>query len=337
MILVSMTIFRGNRENELEKALIILSKTLLEAICRETIRGDYSDSFHFQESIRALSRQLEHVRKPPDAYVIAGKADHALQEYYLQVTKHFEGVSKELQKVIAILFATISDLDKSSAEISDRFKVFEMQLLHANDMSSLHDCRLQIGRCLQSMREEANRQRCGSAQIVAKLKGAASVADFALPVRCEVTGDDPVSGLPSRFSGEQSIIVQSQSLSPDSYFVVFVVHRINLLNIKYGYSLGDSVLRCFLRHLMSSFADVDELYRWSGPAFLALVHRKGGIISLRQEVSKITNQRMEETLVVNKRELLIPISASGLVLDVGGSHSAENIVEAIEHFAKSSG
>ena len=329
-----MTIFRSSRETESEKALIMLSKTLLEAICREAIRGEACDSFHFQESMRALCKRLDQLKDPSDAYLIAGKADSTLQEYYTQVTKHFEDLTKELQSVIAMLFATVSDVSKASAATSENFKALEKQLLHANDMSSLHDCRIQINRCLLSMREEAQRQRSGSTQIIAKLKSAVGDTESSGIIRSDVTCDDPVSGLPSRYKGEESILACSQGLSPDTYFVVFVVHRINLLNSKYGHSLGDSVLRSFLRHLMISFADVDELYRWSGPAFLAFVHRKNGLLALKQEVSKTTTHRLEETIMVDKRELLIPISASGLVLDLRDGRSGEELIKSIDSFAK---
>lgn len=312
----------------------MLSRTLLEAICREAIRGETCDSFHFQESIRALCKRLDQLKDPSDAYLIAGKADNTLQNYYTLVTNHFEDLTKELQSVIAMLFATVSDISKASAETSSRFKEFEKQLIHANDMSSLHDCRIQINRCLLSMREEAHRQRNGSSQIMAKLKSAAGGMETKVPGIREVT-DDPVSGLPSRYKGEELIIASSQCHSPDTYLVVFVVHRINLLNNKYGHSLGDSVLRCFLRHLMISFPDVDELYRWSGPAFLGLVHRKNGLLALKQEVSKAATHRLEETIIVNQRELLIPISASGLVLDLGDGHSSEELIKTVDSFAKS--
>ena len=56
---------------------------------------------------------------------------------------------------------------------------------------------------------------------------------------------------------------------------------------------------------------------------------------MKQEVSKAATHRLEETIIVNQRELLIPISASGLVLDLGDGHSSEELIKTVDSFAKS--
>ena len=86
---MSLAIFQSSRGNELEKALLMLSTALLNAMCREAIRGDASDSFHFQETMRQLCNQVGDLKLPTEARAIAGKADQAMEEYYKQTTAYF--------------------------------------------------------------------------------------------------------------------------------------------------------------------------------------------------------------------------------------------------------
>ena len=330
---MSLAIFQSSRGNELEKALLMLSTALLNAMCREAIRGDASDSFHFQETMRQLCNQVGDLKLPTEAQAIAGKADQAMAEYYKQTTTYFAKSREELQGLIRILFTTVSEIDESNAETATQFKAFEKQLIDASDATSLHDCRLQISKCLFSIREEAKRHRQQNGKAMSQLKSNVDVQNSVL-LRPVQSGDDPVSGLAARSVAEEAIKAHNDAHTPNVYLAVFVIHRINALNGKYGYGVGDSILRRYLQYLMQSFADVDELYRWSGPTFLAIVRRPQGIGLLRDEVIRLVGHRIEESTLIANRDVLIPISASGLVLEIGGGHKLEESIAMVEKFVK---
>ena len=185
-------------------------------------------------------------------------------------------------------------------------KQLEAKLLKTSDAQSLHDCRIQIGQCLLAIREEVQRQKLTSGQTISRLNSQLNnCTDRTIASRR--TGDDPVSGLAARHEAEESLDHALNNGNLNSFVVLFVVHRVELINTKYGYAAGDQIIRSFLRHLMQTFSIVDDLFRWSGPAFLAITNRPSGLPSLRADVTKVTSHRIEENIVVGNRDVLLPI------------------------------
>ena len=46
-----------------------------------------------------------------------------------------------------------------------------------------------------------------------------------------------------------------------------------MINTRFGYSVGNQVFHLYSKHLAQSLQQHDELYRWTGPGFIALIER----------------------------------------------------------------
>ena len=331
-----MIAFLGSRNSDTEKALTKLGHTLLTAISREVIRADPPDSFRFQETILQLNQQLGKLHDSSDVYMIAAMADKALQEYNQLATKYFSGVSDELQSLAQSMVAAIVDIHQSGSQTLTRFKVLEEKLQKAQDLRSLHECRMHIGQCLVQLREEAQLQRRQTDQVISTLNAELSnkISPAAIIWK---SGEDPVSGLPARHQAEGAIEALLERRNPNLYLVLFVIHHVDLLNVKYGYAVGDKMIREYLRHLMTEFSQIEEIYRWSGPAFLAIAARPLGFTALRQEVARIASHRLEVTHTVQDRSVLIPITSAAIVLPVASFQDLSVLVSKLDGFVKSSG
>ena len=160
----------------------------------------------------------------------------------------------------------------------ENLRRIEQQVLHASSAKSLAECRSELNECLATLREESKRQQQNTSQMVSRLHSELNHNNNA--TTRNQTEIDPVTGLPSRPDAESMLASQYGGNHTNTFAVVFSVHRINLINTKYGYAAGDQIMRGFLNHLRGCLTIVDDLFRWSGPAFLAIVHRpldaKGG-------------------------------------------------------------
>ena len=86
---------------------------------------------------------------------------------------------------------------------------------------------------------------------------------------------------------------------------------------------------------MQTFPIVDDLFRWSGPAFLAITNRPGGLLSLHADVMKVTSHRIEENIVVGNREVLLPIASSALTLQLFREPDMGGLIQKLDGFTKS--
>ena len=333
-VLLSIIRFMENRNSDIDRALSSLSSTLLRSIAREAIRADPTACLEFQDCILALEQRLQRSKEASDVYVVSGVADKAIQDYNQSVKKHFSEQAGELQMVAANALRTIGEIHKSGVTGLECLKQLEEKLLKASDAHSLHECRIQIGQCLLSIREEVQRQKLTSGQTISRINSQLNnCTDQTIAQRR--TGDDPVSGLAARHQAEEALDQLLHMSNLNSFVVLFVVHRVELINTKYGYAAGDQIIRSFLRHLMQTFSIVDDLFRWSGPAFLAITNRPGELVSLQADVMKVTSHRIEENIVVGNREVLLPIASSALTLQLFKEPDMGGLIQKLDGFTKS--
>lgn len=333
---MSITSFFDHKNSDLEKAHSSLSLTLLEAIAREAIRADPSDCLAFQNAILTFAQKMRGIQDSSDIYMISGGADKALQDYNQCVTKFYKAQSSELQMLATSAMSTISEIHRGSTEATGSLKKLEEQLGRAYDAQSLHDCRLRIGQCLLSIREEAHRQKEQTGQTIARLNSQMNDG-ITVAVPRSVNGEDPVSGLPARHQAEETLATLGKGENPNGFAVLFVVHRVELINTKYGYATGDKLMRSFLRYLMQEFSAVDDLFRWSGPAFLAITHRPGGLQTVRNEVARITSHRMEENVAIGSRNVLLPVTAAALTVQLSQEGDTPRLLKKLDDFVKTNG
>ena len=186
------------------------------------------------------------------------------------------------------------------------------------------------------LREESQLQRRQTEQVISTLN--AELSNKVVPAAIiRQSGEDPVSGLPARHHAQEAIEALLQHRNPNLYLVLFVIHHVDLLNVKYGYAVGDKMIRVYLRHLMTEFSQIEEIYRWSGPAFLAIANRPLGFTALRQEVARIASHRLEETHTVQDRSVLIPITSAAMVLPGASFQDLSVVLSKLDGFVKSSG
>ena len=95
---------------------------------------------------------------------------------------------------------------------------------------------------------------------------------------------DQVSGLPSPQKAESEITAR---VGADSayYAAVFVVDRVESVNLRHGCAAGDRLLQAFGRNLATKLTSEDQVFRWRGPAFVALLKRNDPADGVRAEVA----------------------------------------------------
>ncbi len=187
---------------------------------------------------------------------------------------------------------------------------------------------------VKNLRAEIERERKLYEQGVANLKTA--LTEFQDDAKSAPAPDaerkDPITGLPERQAAEAAIhrAIQEQR---HLFVAVFVIERLGMINTRFGYSVGNQVFHLYSKHLAQSLQQHDELYRWTGPGFIALIERGGDEAAARSDVLAISSKRFSRMIDAGSRSVLLSIGTTSTLFSVKGA-SAESLVESIEEFTR---
>ena len=81
-------------------------------------------------------------------------------------------------------------------------------------------------------------------------------------------------------------------------------------------SVGDQILLLFREHLAQHLKEDDRLIRWPGPVFLAVLDRPNLADGVRAEVKRVTIKKLETTVQIGNRFVLLPVSSSSLIISL---------------------
>ena len=85
---------------------------------------------------------------------------------------------------------------------------------------------------------------------------------------------DVCTGLPTRPDGEAAIHKAIQR-NAHAYAAVFYLHRMAMTNARFGEAMGNQMILFCSQHVSSRLTRANDLlFRWSGPAFLAVIERQ---------------------------------------------------------------
>lgn len=139
---------------------------------------------------------------------------------------------------------------------------------------------------------------------------------------------DSVTGLPSRDAFAESVL----GLPPPRtrmYVAVFYFQRLEYINARYGYSIGDEVLM-FCAQLLATkiLGPTEQLFRWRGPSFCALIERKGTLADVRKDIRSRLGTRVQ--FMGSDDSVLLNI---GVASDIRSAETP-NLVDLIQELEK---
>jgi hypothetical protein len=76
------------------------------------------------------------------------------------------------------------------------------------------------------------------------------------------------------------------------------------------------------------------LFRWSGPAFLAILEREAGLADVAKEAARVGGAQLEREFELQDRSVLIPISSVFQSFPLSEEKSAEAAVRRIAQFVQ---
>jgi diguanylate cyclase (GGDEF)-like protein len=307
-----------------------LAWLILEAVACHAVESDPVERQTFQNSLRDLGIKIEKANNA-GMLVLTGEAIKSIETYNRSVQHALGSQIKELQSIVSLFTRSMLQVSKGSAASATKLRQIERQIEKTSQAEDLRTIKVQLQQSLEVLCEEAVRQEQCTAQVTEQLRDAMSRPETAAVLSEAVADLDMVTGLPNFRSAEQAIRAACAAKT-NTYAVLLCVERLEVINSRFGFAVGDRILMIFGQHLAQSLSKTDQLFRWRGPGFLALMERNAPEMAIRAEIARVLSTRMEQEIELNGRSVLLPIGSSWTLANTAKS-SLEEISQKLDKFA----
>jgi GGDEF domain-containing protein len=283
-------------------------RVLIEGMGEHVIAGEAADYAQFRASIQKISEALMAEIEPKDLLAHADSALRALDEHNRRTFRQQALHSTELQNMVTMLTSTIGAVSEAGEDNISRLSEIESRVARASELDDVRLIKSRLSDCLADIRSEAERQRKDNQSTIAQLNQGLDAARRRSSDVFETPSQDPVTGLALRPAAETALANAGQA-GVSTYAAVLVLDRLQAVNLKFGREVGDEVLREFARTMRKKLSPGDQLFRWNGPALLALLPRPNSIEHVRSEVARIVDTKLQHTIETASRSIMIPTAA----------------------------
>ena len=302
---------------------------LLRGLYLHAIEGEKAEYEQFRADLAALEGRISGQLPPGEALVLAGSVIKTLEDYNQRTTRFVHRQSAELQKMVSMLAETIITMSGANERSLGRLQEIEKSLDNATEMGDIRLLKQRVENCLETVRNEAQRQKTEGDQTLRRLKEELQNSQERTAGFPRAEELDVVTGLPNCDEARRALQT-ALAISKRQYAVAAVVSRVQAVNARFGYAVGDRVLKMFSMHFQSGLRPEDRLFRWRGPVLLALVEREESIEEVRRELHRFADMKLEQTLEIGSRTILMAISAIWTVFPV--SSPLETLLDKIDNF-----
>ena len=248
-----------------------------------------------------------------------------------------DGLSREsANPSVEMLNAAVqaaTNLCLASEHFTERLGEIEDQIEDACNIEAVRVMRFRLTEYLQQLRDQTLHQREKMTSALEQLSEQLEIAQgvkSAKPANVPPAADG-LTGLQARGGAERALSRALESRSP-AYAALFVVDQLHLINARYGYSTGDEMLRQVCGHLKSRMSPGDRLFRWTGPAFVALMERVESTADIQQEINRMGLAQLKVTVQIGNGSVLFPISTLPLLVPLAGVKTLPELTRRLDAF-----
>lgn len=297
-----------SRDNEAETAYRRIIGLFLQGISLHSVEGDKADYERFREDIDKCLAVLSPETPVPELLVVVGGALRAMEDYNQRTGKFVRRQNTELHHMVSMLTQTIITIGASSEHSIQSLQNIEKSIESSQAVEDIQILKLRLSECLEAVRDEAERQQRDGRDALESLKKELESSQELMGSAKAKPDLDGATGLPGKSEADRAIRAAIQS-PQGKFLVIAVCSRVQAVNARFGYAVGDRMLEAFAEHFKKGLSARDQLFRWQGPALAALLERAERLDRVRAEIRQFADVRLEKTVEVGQRTVLIPISA----------------------------
>ncbi len=307
-------------------------EALVEMVTEHPIDIDHGECERYKSEVAQIQERFG-AESTGEQFALAVHAiSQALERHNRSVGNLFHRQGSELQNMVSMLAQTIKALGSASEISAKNLENIAVQLKRTSALEDIYHLRVRLTECLKNVRDEAARQRSESQSTLQVMKHELAASQQRLSHHGIETDIDRVTGFAGRSAAEIAIheAINAGDAGDPRYIVVAVVGRMESINGRFGYAVGDEVLCEFAARLAGRLCSRAAFYRWSGPTILGILHRSQPLNAVRAEVGKVVDAPISKSLVTSGQNAFITTSAVSMVLPA--APPAAEIITSIDSF-----
>ncbi len=331
--MISIRRFLDRRSDEVPGALLRTTHLLLEGIEVHAVRRDAGDYDRFRKELGLIRADLKEGIAASEVFVLASQALKTLEGYNAHATGQMRAQCEDLQNMVAMLTKTMAAITSESKSSISRLQEIQTTLQTASVLEDFHQAKIRMSECLEVLGKEIVHRRSESAKQISEMHSVVQGLRSSRPGHSaeELARKDPLTGLIERAGAEVALASAVKEGQP-VYAAVFVADRLDMINARFGRSVGDDLLLFFSHHIAHGLKEADRLYRWTGPAILAILHRETSVASVREDINALFARRLTLNVTSENRSVLLAVPAKWMVFAAHEIRPLPRLVKSIDAF-----
>jgi GGDEF domain-containing protein len=318
-----MLSFKKYLEQEREDVTSWLARIvilLLEASALHAVEHDPEEHAEFRRQIRETIEKFEQTTANREALIIAGEAVKTWQIYNRSVERFIRNLSAEKQGIIGSMTESLLKLAHTSELSGQSLRSVEKELAKACQLQDVRILRSRLQDCLAAICQEAARQE----ERARELKATGN--------RPAPAPHDPVTGLPGLQQAEARI-QEIVNANRAGFVLVLCVRNLDSVNRRVGFAAGDQILQLIGNSVGRALTGADQLFRWRGPCFVAVMERSGGQEQVMAEAARIGSISLEKEIEGQGRSLFFKTSMAWTLIRLRDIPESGDVFIRIDTFA----
>lgn len=283
-------------------------RALIEYMVIHAVEADVPSRSDFQQEVKAIGESIQGESSRDDLEAAINKVLRAVERYNSSVSNAFEVQSAELRGLLKSLTETVVFLTGGTETSVKQLDLIGSKLAHAVSLKDAVQMRTMIQESLSLVLVETQRVQNETRSKAEELKSEVGRLSELLKSAKLTALDDPITGLPGRAAAEQAI---EAGISTGKQFAIslFIIDRLVSINGRFGRLVGDQVLVNAALTLAQRLHGA-TLYRWSGPAFLAIFDPSVNVTAAESQARRAASFRVEKDIEIGERSALVVITCS---------------------------
>jgi GGDEF domain-containing protein len=312
---------------------------LLGAAADHAVHCGSSDLESYRKHVRESIGALQEAGEPAQILMNAGGVVQAISHYSDQTQKQVDALLIDAKDTAEIFLGHLEKLhsDRESQPILAALRTTVEQALAEGKLSTAREAALAS---LDELAQQAANRRTRSLELTGDLQARITILEQSVPQGVKPAPSAPptvdaTTGLPKRADAEAAIHHALAAVSGSGsklYAAVFYLHRMPLTNARFGEAIGNQVVLFCSQHLATTVTRTNDLlFRWSGPAFVAILERPESEQAVNGEIQRLISSPFSRFFETSSRSVYLPVKVTGHVLPLFETNFAE-VSDKLERF-----
>jgi len=261
-----------------------------------------------QQGLWSLQSRLVEEAIPGRVGETEARVEAELEQWGAQSAEYYRRKTEEFKEIMMIMARTAEAVGDRDLRYSKQFTEFTTRLQTLANMDDLSRIRDSLVSTASELQAGVNQMTQDGEQAVASMRGQLRQYQAKLEEAERLASIDSLTDLVNRRRLEE-VLEARVSRHQQFSVLIFDLNGFKQVNDTYGHQAGDDVLKQFAAELRGAFRAMDDIGRWGGDEFIAVVDC--GLPDARQHVERVRKWVFGDyTIAGDGPPRKLPVSAS---------------------------